>query len=523
MSSELLIDSSQNGSRIALLKNKSLIELHIEEEDSKFKVGDIYLGGVKKIVNGLNAAFIDVGYEKDAFLHYQDLGPRVNSLVKLVKLTKNNNYNGYNLKGFENAPEIDKLGKISQVLSKNNQVLVQVVKEPISTKGPRLSCELSLAGRYLVLVPFSDTVNVSKKIRSAEERKRLSRLISSIKPANFGVIIRTVAEGQSVTELDKDLRNLLDSWEEGMKKLLKAKVKDKIIGEMGMASSIIRDLLNESFDAITVEDEVIYDQMRSYIRSIAPEKEKIVKLFNGKAKLFESFGIEKQIKSLFGSTISLPQGGYLIIEHTEALHVVDVNSGNKSNQENDQENTGLKTNLVAVKEIARQLRLRDMGGIIVIDFIDMKKADNKRAIFEAMKNAMKDDRSKNTVLPLTKFGLMQITRQRVRPEMNIVTKEICPSCNGTGKIQASILVADKLEKDLEHLAVNQNESNIKIALHPYLYAYFTHGMMSIRVKWFFKYYKWISLIRDSSLPVTEYKFLDKTGEPIEVIVKSESE
>ncbi|MEX0883312.1 MAG: Rne/Rng family ribonuclease [Cyclobacteriaceae bacterium] len=523
MSSELLIDSSQNGSRIALLKNKSLVELHVEEEDSKFKVGDIYLGSVKKIVNGLNAAFIDVGYEKDAFLHYQDLGPRINSLVKLVKLTKNANYNGYNLKGFEKAPEIDKLGKISQVLSKNTQVLVQVVKEPISTKGPRLSCELSLAGRYLVLVPFSDTVNVSKKIRSAEERRRLSRLISSIKPPNFGVIIRTVAEAQSVTELDKDLRNLLDSWDEGMKKLLKAKVKDKIIGEMGMASSIIRDLLNESFDAITVEDEVIYDQMRSYIRSIAPEKEKIVRLYNGKAKLFENFGIEKQIKSLFGSTISLPQGGYLIIEHTEALHVVDVNSGNKSNQESDQENTGLKTNLVAVKEIARQLRLRDMGGIIVIDFIDMKKADNKRAIFEAMKNEMREDRSKNTVLPLTKFGLMQITRQRVRPEMNIVTKEICPSCNGTGKIQASILVADKLEKDLEHLAVNQNESKITIALHPYLYAYFSHGMISKRVKWFFKFYKWINLIRDSSLPVTEYKFLDATGEPIEVIVKSESE
>ncbi|MFC4870210.1 Rne/Rng family ribonuclease [Negadavirga shengliensis] len=523
MSSELLIDSSQNGSRIALLKNKSLVELHIEVEDSKFKVGDIYLGSVKKIVNGLNAAFIDVGYEKDAFLHYQDLGPNVNSLNKLIKIIRNNKYSGFNLKGFEKTPEIDKLGKISQVLSKNNQVLVQVVKEPISTKGPRLSCELSLAGRYLVLVPFSDTVNVSKKIRSAEERKRLSRLITSIKPANFGVIIRTVAEGQSVTELDKDLRNLMESWEEGMRKLAKAKVKDKVIGEMSLASSIIRDLLNESFDAITVEDEEIYNQMRSYIRSIAPEKEKIVKLYNGKAKLFESFGIEKQIKSLFGSAVSLPQGGYLIIEHTEALHVVDVNSGNKSNQESDQENTAVKTNLVAVKEIARQLRLRDMGGIIVIDFIDMKKAENKRAIYEAMKEEMKQDRSKNTVLPLTKFGLMQITRQRVRPEMNIVTKETCPSCNGTGKIQASILVADKLEKDLEHIAINQNESKIKISLHPYLFAYFTHGIISKRVKWFFKYFKWINLIKDSSLPVTEYKFLDKSGEPIEIIVKSESE
>lgn len=523
MSTELLIDSSQNGSRIALLKDKSLVELHTEEDDSKFKVGDIYLGTVRKIVNGLNAAFIDVGYEKDAFLHYQDLGPQINSLSKYIKLLKNNNSSLFNLKGFDQEPDIEKLGKISQVLSKNNQILVQVVKEPISTKGPRLSCELSLAGRYLVLVPFSNSVNVSKKIRSAEERKRLARLITSIKPANFGVIIRTVAEGQSVTELDKDLSNLAKSWEDGMKKLAKSKSKDKVIGEMSMASSIIRDLLNESFDAITVEDEVIYDQMRSYIRSIAPEKEKIVKLYNGKAKLFESFGIEKQIKSLFGQAVSLPQGGYVIIEHTEALHVVDVNSGNKSNQESDQETTALKTNLVAVKEIARQLRLRDMGGIIVIDFIDMKKADNKRAIYEAMKEEMKDDRSKNTVLPLTKFGLMQITRQRVRPEMNIITKETCPSCNGTGKIQASILVADKLEKDLDHIAVNQNESKIKIGLHPYLYAYFTHGLVSKRVKWFFKYFKWVSLVKDSSLPVTEYKFLDETGEIIEITIKSEVE
>jgi ribonuclease G len=522
LSTELLIDSAQNGSRIALLKNKSLVELHTEEEDSKFKVGDIYLGTVRKIVNGLNAAFIDVGYEKDAFLHYQDLGPQVKSLSKYVKMVRNNNYNSFNLKGFDPEPEIEKLGKISQVLSKNNQILVQVVKEPISTKGPRLSCELSLAGRYLVMVPFSNSVNVSKKIRSAEERRRLARLITSIKPANFGVIIRTVAEGQSVTELDKDLRNLVETWEQGMAKLPKAKNRDKVIGEMSMASSIIRDLLNESFDAITVEDEVIYDQIRSYIKTIAPEKEKIVKLYNGKAKLFESFGIEKQIKSLFGQSVSLPQGGYVIIEHTEALHVVDVNSGNKSNQESDQETTALKTNLVAVKEIARQLRLRDMGGIIVIDFIDMKKADNKKAVYEAMKEEMKSDRSKNTVLPLTKFGLLQITRQRVRPEMNIVTKETCPSCNGTGKIQASILVADKLEKDLDYMATNQNQ-NIKIGLHPYLHAYFTHGIVSKRVKWFFKYFKWVTLIKDSSLPVTEYKFLDEAGDIIELQIKSETE
>jgi ribonuclease G len=349
------------------------------------------------------------------------------------------------------------------------------------------------------------------------------RLITSIKPANFGVIIRTVAEGQSVTELDKDLRNLLNNWEEGMKKLLKAKSRDKIIGEMSMASSLVRDLLNESFDAITVEEESTYDQIKSYIRTIAPEKEKIVRLYNGKAKLFESFGIEKQIKSLFGQTVSLPQGGYVIIEHTEALHVIDVNSGNKSNQESDQESTALKTNMVAAKEIARQLRLRDMGGIIVVDFIDMKRAENKKAIYDAMKNELKADRSKHTVLPLTKFGLMQITRQRVRPEVNIVTKEVCPACNGTGKIQASILVADKLEKDLEHLLTMQNIAKVQIGLHPYLHAYFTQGIMSRRVKWFFKYYKWIKLIKDSSLPVTEYRFEDESGEEIELKVKSETE
>lgn len=523
MSTELLIDSAQNGSRIALLQDKQLLELHSEGMDNQFKVGDIYLGTVRKIVNGLNAAFIDVGYEKDAFLHYQDLGPNVNSMLKFTKMVRNNNYQSYLLKGFENEPEIDKIGKIEKVLSKTNQVLVQVVKEPISTKGPRLSCELSLPGRYLVLVPFSDTVNVSKKIRSSEERKRLLRLINSIKPANFGVIIRTVAEGQSVTELDKDLRNLLDSWEGGMRKLLKAKSRDKIIGEMSMASSLIRDLLNESFDAITVEEESTYDQIKSYIRSIAPEKEKIVKLYNGKVKLFESFGIEKQIKSLFGQTVSLPQGGYVIIEHTEALHVIDVNSGNKSNQESDQESTALKTNMVAAKEIARQLRLRDMGGIIVVDFIDMKKAENKKAIYEVMMQEMKTDRSKHTVLPLSKFGLMQITRQRVRPEVNIVTKETCPSCNGTGKIQASILVADKLEHDLEHLVTIQNVAKIQIGLHPYLHAYFTQGLISQRMRWFLKYYKWIKLIRDSSLPVTEYRFLDESGEEIELKVKSETE
>lgn len=517
MSNELIINSTQNGSRIALLKDKRLTEYHDEENGNQFNVGDIYLGTVKKVVQGLNAAFIDIGYEKDAFLHYLDLGPQVQSLNKFTKLIHSKKDVSYKLTGFKHEPDINKLGKINQVLSRNQKILVQVVKEPISTKGPRLSCELSIAGRYIVLVPFSKAVNVSKKIADPNERKRLTRLISSIKPENFGVIIRTVAQGKDVKELDKDLRNLLETWENGIEALKKAKPRDKVIGEVSRVNSILRDVLNESFDMIMVDDKSFYNEIRNFIHKIAPDKEKIVKLYQSKVKIFEAYGIEKQLKSSFGKSVTVANGGYLVIEHTEALHVIDVNSGNKSNREEDQETTALTVNLEAAKEIARQLRLRDMGGIIVIDFIDMRKAENKKKIFSAIRNEMDGDRSKHTILPLSKFGLMQITRQRVRPEVNIATREICPSCNGTGKISASIIVADQIENMLEYFFVKQNEKGIKISVHPYLYAYFTKGLLtSPQMKWFRKYHKWVKIVEDSSLALTEYNFFNKNGEIIEI-------
>ena len=465
MSNELIINSTQNGRRIALVKERSLVEYHFDEVGSQYTVGDIYLGTVKKAIQGLNAAFIDIGYEKDGFLHYLDLGPKVKSLNKFSKSVQGKKNVSKRLSGFKIEPDIDKLGKITQVLSKGQQILVQVVKEPISTKGPRLSCELSIAGRYLVMVPFSNTISVSKKIANNEERKRLTRLISSIKPDNFGVIIRTVAESKDVAELDSDLRQLVSKWEEGVKKLKSAKSRDKIIGELNRSSSILRDVLNESFDSIIVDEKDAYEEVKDYIKSIAPDKEKLVRKYNGKAKVFEHYGVEKQLKTLFGQSVSIKGGGYLIIEHTEALHVIDVNSGNKSNAEDNQEATALKVNLEAAKEIARQLRLRDMGGIIVIDFIDMKKAENKRLVYDKMKEVMKGDRSKSTILPLTKFGLMQITRQRVRPELNITTKETCPTCNGTGKISATIGIADQVERALDFMLMKQNECNLLLSRH----------------------------------------------------------
>ena len=517
MNNELVINSTQNGSRIALLKDKKLVEFHHDKDENQFNVGDIYLGSVKKIVQGLNAAFVDIGYEKDAFLHYLDLGPQIQSLNKFAKANLGNKNPNPKLNTFKREPDINKLGKISQVLSRNQKILVQVVKEPISTKGPRLSCELSIPGRYLVLVPFSDSVNVSKKIASSEERKRLTRLINSIKPKNFGIIIRTVAQGKDVAELDKDLRNIVKIWEDGIKRLTAAKPREKVIGEMNRANSILRDMLNEGFDSIHVDDKTLFGEIRSYIRTIAPDKEKILKFYNGKAKIFEAFHIEKQLKMLFGQSVSIPGGGYLVIEHTEALHVIDVNSGNKSNAEDNQETTALKVNLEAAKEVARQLRLRDMGGIIVVDFIDMKRSENKKKIYEQMKEEMKDDRSKFTILPLSKFGLMQITRQRVRPELNITTKEICPSCGGTGKITASISISYEIETMLDHLLKKQNEKSLTLALHPYLYAYFTSGFISRQRKWLLKYHKWVKLIEDTSLALSEYTFVNKNGEPIEMV------
>jgi ribonuclease G len=516
MSNELIINSTQEGCRIALLKDKSLVEFHQDTDEVQFNVGDIYLGTVSKVIQGLNAAFVDIGYEKDAFLHYLDLGPRFKTLQKFTNVAKTRKNGAGKIDKFKLEPELQKLGNATEVLTKNQQVLVQVVKEPISTKGPRLSCELSLAGRYLILVPFSKSVNLSKKIANNDERKRLTRLINSIKPQGFGVIIRTVAQGKEVAELDNDLRNLVETWEKGMAKLKNAKPKDKVIGEMSKASALLRDVLNESFDNIHIDEKKMYDEVRAFTKSIAPEKEKIVKLYNGKAKIFENFGVEKQMKSAFGQSVSLRGGGYLIIEHTEALHVVDVNSGNKSNKEENQETTALSVNLESAREVARQLRLRDMGGIIVIDFIDMRSAENKKLVYNKMKDEMAPDRSKFTVLPLSKFGLMQITRQRVRPEMNITTREVCPSCNGTGKITASITVSDEIESHLDFLMKKQNSSGISIVLHPFLYAFFTKGIFSKRFDWMMKYHKWVKLIQDSSLPITQYKFLNKDVEEIEL-------
>jgi ribonuclease G len=516
LSNELIINSTQEGERIALLQDKRLIEYHFDRNDTNYSVGDIFLGTVKKVMPGLNAAFVDIGYEKDAFLHYGDLGEQFPSLSKWVKGVQNGQIKSASLENFTFEPPLDKVGKADSVFKRGQQLLVQIVKEPISTKGPRVSTDISMAGRYLVLMPFTDSISVSKKIVSRTERDRLKRLIASIKPPNFGVIIRTVAEGREVAELDKDMQSMVANWEQLFQTLRKAKVNDKVLGELGRTSSMLRDMLNESFDSITVDAPPMYEEMRSYLQKIAPDKLGLLKLHNNKIKIFEQLGVEKQLKTLFGKTVSVPGGGYLVIEHTEALHVIDVNSGSKSNQENDQEATALMINLLAAKEVARQLRLRDMGGIIVVDFIDMKAPESRKRVEDAVRDVMKTDRAKFTILPITKFGLLQITRQRVRPAETIVTGEVCPTCGGTGKISASIQVTDEIDNSIDDLLVNQNQSGITLNVHPFLHAYYTKGIVSRQLKWYLKYYKWVKVLKDSSLGLTDYRIEDERGEEIEL-------
>ena len=513
MDRELIIRSSSDVVDFALLKDGKLIELHKDEDDNNFAVGDVFIAKIRKTVPGLNAAFVNVGYEKDAFLHYHDLGPQLSSLLKFVKRVSTGKHTDFLLKNFQFEKDIDKNGKINDALKSNQSILVQVVKEPISTKGPRISSELSIAGRYIVLVPFSDRISISQKIESKEEKDRLKRLVKSITPKGFGVIVRTVAEGKKVAELDKDLQNLLARWTAMCKKLNKAHHPSKVLGEMNKASSILRDIFNDSFSNIVVDDEALYVQIKDYVQQIAPSKESIVKFYKNGVPLFEKYGIERQIKTSFGRTVSMAKGAYLVIEHTEALHVIDVNSGNRSNKERTQEDTALEVNLISASEIARQLRLRDMGGIIVIDFIDMNNAENRKTLYNHLRDEMEDDKAKHKILPPSKFGLVQITRQRVRPERNIETKEINPNALEGGEIEAPIKIVQKITQDLERI-FNKDYNKVTLNTHPFIAAFLTKGFPSVRTKWFLDHKKWVKIQPRDAYTYLEYHFFNKNGKEI---------
>lgn len=516
MRSELVVDVQSKDISIALVEDGRLVSLQKEARNISYAVGNIYIAKVRKLMPGLNAAFVNVGYEKDAFLHYLDLGSQFSTCAAYVKTALEDKKHIPSVSKLKPLPDIDKHGTINDVLTVGQELIVQIAKEPISSKGPRLTTEISFTGRFLVLIPFSDKISVSQKIKATEEKLRLRQLIESIKPKNFGVIIRTSAENKRVAELNNELKTLVKCFEETIAKAQRSNVPSLIFEEESRTVSILRDIFSPSFENIYVNDQESFQQISNYVSLIAPERREIVKLYDKEEPIFDHFNITKQIKSSFGKTVSFKSGAYIIIEHTEALHVIDVNSGNRSKSNTNQESNALEVNLRAADEIARQLRLRDMGGIIVIDFIDMNQAEHRQALYEHMREIMANDRARHNILPLSKFGLMQITRQRVRPALDIVTSEACPSCYGKGEVQPSLLFTDRLKEKIDYLINNLMIKNFTIYVHPFVDAYLKKGIISVYRKWKIEFNSKFKILPDQSLAYLEYKVLDKNRNEIDI-------
>lgn len=508
---DLIVDVSESEVKIALMDNHRLIELNKESSNGhSFTVGDVFLGKVKKVMPALNAAFVDIGDEKEAFIHYLDLGFYFNAFDEFVRKT-NSNTNANEL--FSNiglGPVLEKEGQIENILKPGQMIVVQIVKEPISTKGSRLTAEISLAGRNIVLLPFAKKVSISQKIASKEEKKRLETLVRSILPQNYGAIIRTAAEGKNAAILVTELKSLISKWEGAWPKISKNKSVQLLFTEYSKTTTVLRDLFNDTFSNIYVNDRKEFEEISKYISQISPDKEKIVKFYDDKEPIFDHFEVTRQIKSSFGKVVPIKQGAYLVIETTEALNVVDVNSGIRA-KTNDQEENTYEVNRYAAEEIARQLRLRDMGGIVIVDFIDMDNQDHKNGLYKYMTELMQDDRAKHNVLPLTKFGLMQITRQRIRPVTQIDTTEVCPVCHGTGKITPSLIIDEELERKIAYHTENGVKS-FMLKTGPILGSYISRGFNSFLRKWKRKYKCKIKHEEVQDFSVLQYEFYNENGD-----------
>ena len=511
MKSELFVDVTPQEVAIALTEDGRLMEVNREQRGKDtFAVGNIYYGRVKKVMPALNAVFVDVGHEKEAFLHYLDLGSGFLTTQKYVTKLISDRRRIPDIQKIERQPECTKEGQIADYLKVGDTLLVQVTKEPINSKGPRLSAEISITGRNFVLIPFIDKVMVSSKIARESERGRLKQLVHSIKPHGFGVIVRTVAEDKRVAELDNELRILVKRWEDCVRTLQHTEPVNLISQELGRTIGILRDIFSPDFENIHVNDKAVYDEVKQYLDLIAPESSKVLKLYTGEQPLFDKFDITRQMKTGLGRTVGFKKGGYLIMDRTEALFSIDVNSGSKKLFA-DQEQNAFHFNMLAADEIVHQLRLRDIGGIIVVDFIDMDDKANQQALYEHMQQLMSHDRAKHNILPLSKFGLMQITRQRVRPAVEMNVMETCPTCMGKGKIQASIFFTDQVSERVMAMRA-QYGRGLRLHLHPYVFAYATKGLLNLKMQWAIKY--GVHVVENQSLGMLETKFFNSKGQEV---------
>lgn len=534
MKNQIIIHSSGNQDRIALIEDGELAQLFIESEENQRTVGNIYVARVHKVMSGIRAAFIDMGTPKDAFLHFSDAGDHLSEYI-----TKLNGANAIPEHAREEIKNKDKLSNIEKqllagkMLKSGQKLLVQIVKEPIGSKGPRVSTDITIAGRFLVLIPMGDYIAISKKISHYRERRRLKGILSKMVPEGFGVIVRTVAKDQDDKAIEDDLRSVLKKWEDILDKLETAKPPALLHQDLDMSESLIRDLFAKNYDRVLIDDPRVYRQIKSYVGKIAPKMVPNVQLYKGKQHIFDYAKISDDVNSIFSPRVRMRSGGYLIFEQTEAMYVVDVNSGPYAAKAKQEDNS-LKTNLDAAREIAKQLRLRDIGGIIVVDFIDLKDEKNKKKIYDELRKEFRKDPAKTNLLGMSDFGLVQITRQRIRPSVVNSVSANCPVCGGSGHVINQNTIFTDLTSWLSKFKNESPYKTVDLYVNPYLEAMLLKGFFNIRWKWMFRYRLKINLVADESISLNDFKAaitgseMDITdvitrGASIEEVLKREDE
>jgi len=511
MKNQIIIHAAANQTRVALIENGELAQLFIESPENQRTVGNIYLAEVHKVMAGIRAAFIDMGTQKDAFLHFSDTGEHLENYLIMLNgedaIPKKPLEEIRKEKSNGNGSVTQEQNRAGALLAPKQKVLVQIVKEPIGSKGPRVSTNITVAGRFLVLIPMGEYVAVSKRIRSHKERRRLRSCISSVLPDGFGVIVRTLAEGQSEEALHKDLKDVLDKWQAILEKLKEAKPPALLHQDMDMTESLVRDLFAKDYSRILIDDAKVHRSIKSYVSRVAPNMVPNIELYKGSEHIFDYMKISRDVDSVFSPRVKMPSGGYLIFEQTEAMYVVDVNSGRYA-AKRDQEENSLKTNLESAREIAKQLRLRDIGGIIVVDFIDLREDANRKKVYDELKREFRKDRAKTNVLPMSDFGLVQITRQRIRPSVVKSVSKVCPMCGGSGSIVTQDTVVVDIESWLTKFKYNyKGYFTLDLHLNPYLKSMVQRGWVSQRLKWLFSYRLNINIMADATMSMNDFKFM----------------
>jgi len=517
MVKEIIINSSSTQTRVAITEDGNLVDFFVDYPESRRTVGDIYLGKVARVIPGMRAAFIDIGMKHDAFLHFSDIGDRTQQLQDMLgdedtDVDEDDDSPAGN--GSKPAQTETETSRPPPKLHKSEKILVQIIKEPVNNKGVRVTSSISLPGRFCVLLPYDNNVGVSKKITDYRERKRLRSIARQIIPRNYGLIIRTVAQGQPEESLKDDLNLLMKTWSEIESSAKSEEPPSLIYQDLNTTVSVIRDLFNSDVSKVFIDSKKLHKQIKNYVHIVQPSMEEKIEAYKSSGNIFDSFNIESQIKTLMGRKVVLPSGGYLIIEHTEAMVVIDVNSGRYAKNK-EQELNSLKTDLEASREIARQLRLRDIGGIIVIDFIDLEDEKNRKKVYDELKKEFRKDRAKVSILPMSEFGLIQITRQRIRQNIIQTMKDVCPVCLGTGLLTKESHVVYDLENWLKKFRRNSNERKLIIKCHPFTAANLKEGKIKSLTKLQFKYLTFIKVEEDESIAPGRFRFFSvKTGEEL---------